>query len=225
MDDWFKMIDLLWLPGLCLAFGFISGIFTRKYIKPSLAAENYGEAQVRETLARYCENREAHVLSNVTLRLQNETTQIDHILVTTKGIFVIETKHYTGWIFADAKSKFWAKIIFRKKFRFQNPIFQNYKHVNAVQKLFEFLKPHLIHNIVVFSGNAEFKTAIPDQVCSIEQLIPTIEQYSEQVISLNRIQFCVGRLEYMRLELTRQTDIEHQEYLTKRFGQKQELQM
>lgn len=74
------------------------------------------------------------------------------------------------------------------------------------------------HNIVVFSGEAIFKSAKPNNVFYIEELIPAIEQYSDGVLSLNRVQFCVGRLEYMRLELTRETDVEHQAYLTRRYG-------
>lgn len=47
-----------------------------------------------------------------------------------------------------------------------------------------------------------------------EELIPAIGQYSDGTLSLNRIQFCVGRLEYIRIELTQETDVENQAYLT-----------
>lgn len=203
------------LPFLGLVLGYIVG----RLRKRSAENRNIGEAQVRNTLAKYCKNRKAHVLNNVTLRLRDgSTTQIDHVLVTTKGIFVIETKHYSGWIFADAKSKLWTQSIYNLKSRFQNPLLQNYKHVKAIQKLFIFLEPQIIHNIVVFSGNAEFKTTKPENVLYIEELIPAIEQLSDDVLSLNRIQFCVGRLEYMRLELSQETDVEHHMNLAQRFG-------
>ena len=45
-----------------------------------------------------------------------------------------------------------------------------------------------------------------------------IEYYTDDVLSLNRVQFCVGRLEYQRLALTSETDIEHKANLTRRFG-------
>ena len=80
------------------------------------------------------------------------------------------------------------------------------------------LEPRLIHNIVVFSGKSTFKTPKIDNVCYIEELIPTIEKYSDDALTLNRIQFCVGRLEYMRLKLTQKTDLEHQVYLEQKFG-------
>ncbi len=209
------MLEIIYIF-LPILFGYCVGRFKRRTVEN----ENNGEAQVRHLLAEYCKNRDAHILNNVTLRLEDgSTTQIDHILITTKGIFVLETKHYSGWIFANPKSKFWTQTIFYLKNRFQNPIFQNYKHVKAIKKLFPFLESKFIYNVVVFSGEAEFKTSKPDNVFYLEELIPAIEQYADSALSLNRIQFCVGRLEYARLELTQETDLEHQAYLSKKFGQ------
>ncbi|HBD7059950.1 TPA: nuclease-related domain-containing protein, partial [Legionella pneumophila] len=64
MGDWYEIICLS-LSALCLVFGYIAGR-TRRVI-----AENKGEAQIRRSLAKYCKNRDAHVLSNVTLRLED----------------------------------------------------------------------------------------------------------------------------------------------------------
>ena len=61
-----------------------------------LINENWGEALVANMLQRL--TRMNVLLNNVTLTTENGTTQIDHILVTEAGLFVIETKHYTGWI-------------------------------------------------------------------------------------------------------------------------------
>lgn len=178
-----------------------------------------GEIEVRELLNKYCNNKNAHVLNHLTLRLEDGlTSQIDHILVSTKGIFVIETKHFSGWIFADPKSKYWMQCLYSIKNQFQNPLFQNYKHVKAVQKLFLFLKPYHIHNMLVFSGEAEFKTDQPKNVFYIEDLISAIEKYPDNILNLNYIQFCIGRLEYLRLELTNKTDIEHHAFLNRKFG-------
>lgn len=215
MADIFEVISLYLLPVAGLLLGFVVGKYTKRRV-----SENRGEVRVRQSLAVYCENRNAHVLNNVTLRLEDgSTTQIDHILIATNGIFVIETKHFNGWIFANPKSKKWSQNFYTLKSRFQNPLFQNYKHVKAIQKILDFVDPAFIYNIVVFSGEAVFKTAKPHNVYYHEELIPSIELYSDGALSLNRVQFCVGRLEYIRLELTRKTDVEHQEYLTRKFNE------
>lgn len=206
-------IIFLLLILLIKAIGYIAGRYRER------ASENCGETRVRRSLANYCQNKKAHLLNNITLRLQDgSTTQIDHVLITTKGIFVIETKHYKGWIFASENSRRWSQSLYYNKFRFQNPLHQNYKHIKAIQKTLDFIDAQYIYNIVVFSDTAIFKNGKPDNVFYLEELIPAIEQYTDGALSLNRIQFCVGRLEYMRLALTRETDIEHQEYLARRFG-------
>lgn len=201
------------LPCLSLILGYLAGRY-RRWI-----SENSGEAKIRQSLVNYCVDKDAHILSNITLRLEDgSTTQIDHILVSTKGIFVIEAKNYKGMIIADTRSKFWTQVVRNQEYNFQNPIFQNYKHVLAVQNLLDFLEPEFIYNIVIFTGEAKFKTTIPENVYYIKKLISAIDGYSHDILSLNRVQFCVGRLEYMRLELTKKTDIEHKAYLIKKFG-------
>lgn len=207
---------LLFLLVLILVFSFAAGSARRQSIRKG----QQGETKVSQYLASYCnKNPGTHILNNVTLRLSDgSTTQIDHILLSTKGIFVIETKNYSGWIFANPRSKVWTKIFYKEKYKFQNPLFQNYKHVKAIQGLFIFLRSQHIHNIVVFTGEAEFKTEVPSNVLYLEGLIPRIEQFRDGVLSLSHIQYCVDRLEYLRLELTRKTDAEHRANLTQRFG-------
>jgi hypothetical protein len=66
------------------------------------------------------------LLNHKTLRLNDENTQIDHVLVSRFGIFVIETKDYGGWIFGGPGDRNWTQVLFRTKF--QKPIRQIYKH-------------------------------------------------------------------------------------------------
>ena len=206
--------------GLCLglvllmSFGFG---FTRGK-KRRANEENQGEWLVRQILTEYCSRSTAHLLNNVTLEYGDGTTQIDHILITQNGILVIETKHYTGWIFANEKQKYWTQVIFKIKYKFLNPIFQNYKHIIATQELLNFLPTHEIKSLVVFTGNAEFKTEIPPGVIYDHQLLTFIDDMRFASLSENRVQFCVGRLECKRLELTQKTDIEHQQYLEQKFS-------
>ena len=69
-----------------------------------------------------------HLLNHVTLRLEDRTTQIDHVLVSHFGLFVIKTRDYKGWIFADPRDRYWTQVLYRAKFRFQNPLHQNHRH-------------------------------------------------------------------------------------------------
>ena len=57
------------------------------------------------------------------------TTQIDHVVVSDFGIFCIETKSYSGWIFGNAQQRHWTQVLYRYKKQFYNPLRQNYAQV------------------------------------------------------------------------------------------------
>jgi len=180
--------------------------------------QNRGEALVSRELAVNFGHPDYHLLNHVTIGMADGTTQIDHILVSRFGVFVIETKDYRGWLFAGEADSKWTQVLFHYKFRFQNPLFQNARHVQAVQELLDFLPRDAVKSVVVFAGEAEFKTATPARVVLLEQLADYIGGHSQPVMSLNRMQFCVGRLETARLALTRETDLAHVEGLARRYG-------
>ncbi|MDI9408543.1 MAG: nuclease-related domain-containing protein [Candidatus Pacebacteria bacterium] len=180
--------------------------------------QNDGEAELSRILQRIFNGPDYHLLNHITLDYRGGTTQIDHVLVSRFGVFVIETKAYNGWIFADAKHETWTQVFYRAKFRFQNPIRQNYGHVQAVRQVLDFLPPNAVESLVVFVGNPEFKTEKPEGVYFLPELIDYLQAQTEEVMSHNRLQFCVGRLETHRLALTHQTDVEHVESLQRRYN-------
>jgi hypothetical protein len=104
------------------------------------------------------------------------------------------------------------------KFRFQNPLRENYGHAKSVQQLLDFLPMAAIHPVVVFTGSVELKTPMPEGVSSLEGFLRYVESQRAEVMSLNRLQFCLGRLETARLAVTRRTDIEHVQQLRRRYG-------
>ncbi len=114
----------------------------------------------------------------------------------------------------------WTQVLFKAKFKFQNPIHQNHRHVVAVRELLDFLPQDVIKSVVVFSGDAEFKTEMPNGVFTLPILIDYLSSYTQEVLSMNRVQFSVGRIETARMEISEKTDVEHVKELHKRYGLK-----
>jgi len=199
-----------------LAVGGLLGYGLSRYRTTSF--QNRGEALVSQTIQAHFRPPDFHLLSHITLKLRDGTTQIDHILVSRFGVFVIETKDYSGWVFANAKHANWTQVMYGRKYHFQNPLFQNMRHIQAVSDLLDFLPTESIKPLVVFVGPAEFKTDKPIGVFTIDELTDHIKTQKNAVMSLNRMQFCVGRLETARLAVTGQTDLEHVESLQRRHG-------
>ena len=73
-----------------------------------------------------------YIIFNDLLFKSNEhSTQIDHLVVSPYGVFVIETKGYKGWIFGGENSEYWTQVIYKSKHQFYNPIKQNNGHVRS----------------------------------------------------------------------------------------------
>ena len=103
---------------------------------------------------------------NIILQTKNGTTQIDHVVLSQYGIFVIETKNRNGWIFGTKDQAFWTQVLFSKKNTFQNPLHQNYKHTRALAESLN-VDHNKIHSIVFFIGdNVELKGTFPPNVMS-----------------------------------------------------------
>ena len=203
---------------IALAIGFVIGRFRAYRAHRASVFQNRSEGLVSCVVRKHFGFPDYHLMNHVTLLMKDGTTQVDHILVSRFGVFVIETKNYKGWIFADAKQTNWTQVLYRLKFKFQNPILQNMRHVRAVQDLLDFLPPEAIKSIVVFTGEAEFKTEIPQGVFGISKLIDYLRDQTDEVMSVNRVQFCVGRLETARLAISGETDVAHVQSLERRHG-------
>ena len=106
---------------------------------------------------------EYHHFRKIIIPTTRGTTEIDHLIVSKFGIFVIELKDRSGWIFGNAADAQWRAVHFREVFKFQNPLRQNYGHIKALE---EFLRvdPRVMHPMVVFRGSFKFMTPVPHGV-------------------------------------------------------------
>ena len=173
-----------------------------------------GEAFVNKYAIKYL-TEEYYLLNNVTLEITDGTTQIDHIVISPYGVFVIETKNKSGWIYGSERQKNWTQTFpTGDKYSFQNPLRQNYKHVKTVQDMF-YLKKHQIHNLVVFVGESDFQTPMPQNVTEGYEFISYIKSYTEPVLSYKQVEHIIKKLELTRLEDSEETDRKHIEHVEK----------
>lgn len=175
-----------------------------------------GEAVVnlmgRIQLPRYSYHR----LQNVTLPItDNDTTQIDHIIVSQFGVFVVETKHMKGWIFGSERQAEWTQKIYRKSYRFQNPLRQNYKHVKALEAVLDIPAEH-IHSVVVFVGDNRFKTKMPANVTRGPGYVRYIRSFRTPVFTESKVQQIVQQITSTRLAQGWETNKQHVAQLQKR---------
>lgn len=125
------------------------------------------------------------------------TTQIDHVCVSSFGIFVIETKNMSGWIFGSESDRHWTQSFPGKKFRFQNPLRQNYRHTKCLAEFLR-LDHSLFHSIAFFIGDCRFKTPMPPNVMS-SGLASYIKKFRLWVLEQPHVEEIVATLQALRI--------------------------
>ena len=147
----------------------------------------YGEYLTYKYLKQY-EEKGAKFLFNCYIPKNNdETSEIDVMMIYRSGIYVFESKNYGGWIFGSESSKTWTQTLpngrTSRKERFYNPIMQNRTHVKWLQKQVDVTDP--MHCIVVFSERCEFKklelTSGDIEVIKRYDLSRTVREIDERV--------------------------------------------
>lgn len=97
------------------------------------------------------------ILHNIYIPYKGKTSEIDILLVHEKGIFIFESKNYSGWIFGSDNQLNWTQMLNKNtKNKFYNPIKQNANHIKALS---EYLKIDtiLMKSYIVFSEHCELK--------------------------------------------------------------------
>lgn len=171
-----------------------------------------GEQMVINEISKLS-SEDYQLLNDVTLPLAtNGTTQIDHILLSRYGIFVIETKNYTGVLHGQPNDKKWTQIVKGRRYKMQNPLYQNMKHVNEVIKLLQ-CEPLDVHSLVVFVGSARIQKPMPAKVVKIGELLRYLYHFKRPVFTDEQVAKFVKRLEETRLKPGIRTDHKHLKFL------------
>ena len=146
-----------------------------------------GEMRVAKILSKLPEE-EYRVINNLLIKQGNKTTQIDHVVVSEYRIFVIETKHYRGWIYGDANREYWTQNIYGNKYDLWNPIHQNQGHVRALRRVLTDIPPGVFVSIVTFSRQASLDIRNSENVIYWDELKKLIRSYQRKLISTEQAQ-------------------------------------
>lgn len=137
-----------------------------------------GEFWVKRVLQKLS-SHDYFVMNDIMLKDELGTHQIDHIVLSNKGIFVIEMKNYYGLIKGREYDSKWCQYLGKNKFFFNNPIHQNFGHIKCLSSLLNIEEKHFI-SIVVFSNQVKLKVQSRSIVTQVEFLKSTIENFSKE---------------------------------------------
>lgn len=177
----------------------------------STSKGDFGERKVAYILGDTIPGQQ-YVINDMLFDTKNgNSCQIDHIYINTNGIWVIETKNYSGRIYGNLDDEEWIQVLAygQKKHKFYNPVKQNSTHI---RKLSEYLGiNNIFHNIICFSNNADLSCLSVTNIFVIGNIgsIKTLQTGIE--LNYEQMEFYYNRL----LELKNSSRISKEEHISR----------
>ncbi len=157
---------------------YLIGVLFKKVFLPKIKGV-IGEYSVARKLRRLNKN-DYIVYNDIYLKNKGRSKQIDHLILSVYGIFVIETKNYKGWIFGNESSKYWTQTLYKNKYKIFNPVIQSWSHINFLKQISSEFTDLRYFPIVVFAGAGKLKkikSSVP--VIYKRKLLRTIRRNKE----------------------------------------------
>ena len=128
------------------------------------------------------------LLNNIMVEDEKGTHQIDHVVISKYGIFVIEMKNYYGLIIGNQYKEKWYQYLGKNKYAFHNPMYQNYGHVKTLSIALN-LSEELFIPITCFSNQVKLKVTSNKPVVQVDTINRNILKYTEEIITcdLNKL--------------------------------------
>ena len=142
-----------------LAFGIIAGVILCLLLLAVAVAWRRGRAarkgkrgeRIVSKKLKKLKKSEYIVIDDILLPTSSaHTSQIDHILVSTRGIFVIETKNLAGRISGSEHGQYWQQHLSSQSRQIYNPLLQNAAHIRALRRFLKDIDDSLFISVVVF---------------------------------------------------------------------------
>ena len=113
----------------------------------------------------------------------NESTVIDHLVLSPYGIFVIMVKSYRGRINGSESLANWTRDYLGNSKQFMNPLHQNFKNMQALKQLLELPGFETMHSVIAFARLGQFASELPANITYIDTTTNYIKQCTERCIN------------------------------------------
>lgn len=125
------------------------------------------------------ETPEYLIINDLLLVNNGYSTQIDHVVISQYGVFVIETKTMSGTISGSLDSEYWGQFLGGNLYKFRNPVLQNAGHINAIRRVIDDRSCSIpICSIIAFSTDADLN--IDNKfIVHFREVAPLITSYRE----------------------------------------------
>ena len=176
--------------------GIWESLITPKYASRAERIGVSGEKKVSSFLEDLpCEDY--MVFNDLLIRDGKYTTQVDHVIISRYGIFVIETKNVHGKIYGSGNAEFWQQYLpdtgykrygYTQEHQLRNPILQNAGHIKTLRRLvFGFDIP--IYGIVTFPNETDINVTADEPVLRMWDVVPFIKAYRDIILTADQVRY------------------------------------
>ena len=187
-----------------------------EYVSRVEVIGKYGEKKVA-CLLEDLAHEDYQVYNDLLIRKGNYTTQIDHLIISRYGVFVLETKNVHGKVYGSGNSEYWKQYLpdigYRRygttqEHQLRNPIRQNAGHINSLRRhVFGNNVP--IYGIVAFSDNTDLFVSAEQPVMNMSKIVPYIKTFQDEVLSSDKMDFYRRRL----FEVISTSEVDRKEHI------------
>lgn len=172
-----SIINFMNAPYYWLLLGIVLLLEIYLNSKVNIIVGKAGEYYAKQELKKLSKDKYT-VINDLMIEVDSRTHQIDHIVVSNYGIFVIETKQYNGYISGSKYDKKWVRKGKKNDIYYTNPVRQNYGHIKAICDLLK-LDESVVYNVVYIPSPAKLHIKHDGEVVLADQLCKKILSYSD----------------------------------------------
>ena len=181
--------------------GLLTSIFTPKYSSRAEAIGDFGEKRVSSYLEEL-PSEDYRVYNDLLIREGKYTTQVDHVIISRFGVFVLETKNVHGKVYGSENAEFWKQFLpdrgykrygYTQEHQLRNPIWQNNGHIKTLRRLV-FGNDVPIYGMIVFPSGTEINVNVESPVMTMGFVIRYIKSFGDEVLSSDQMNYYRRRL-------------------------------
>ena len=176
----------------------------RNYKNPG----QFGEYSIEYALTNNNLPGELVVFRNLYIPANNKTVEIDLLMIHEKGIFVFESKNYSGWIFGSADQLYWTQCLQNgTRHKFYNTIRQNDTHIYALEPLLEIPATEFI-SCIIFSERCSLKSVPDDTYDTIIARRPHMTKKLKEFLECAPTKYTHADIEFLANKLRPSTNVD-----------------
>lgn len=178
---------------------FIPALIIISFVVLILLIKNRAKKNSVVALLSALPKEDYNILSDVMFKSYTGFSHIDHIVISTHGIFVINALTYHGDIVGKDTDQYWTCSTGSERHRFFNPIRQNHGHIKALETVLDPVGKVPLISMVAFPRDCELKSK-PLGVFYYDEILAKIQSYAKNALTRTQTEVITATLERANIQ-------------------------